>query len=279
MGEARIRSRSRAEVLGLGQRCTYCSDIATTIEHMPPRSMFRRKQRPNGLEFPCCPVCNQGTSAADLVAGYFARIRPNIKPGDWQFEENRERFDLVRRMAPGVMEELFRVGKSSEQWLRGKSGISRPMRVIKADGPVLRAHIHVFACKLGMALFRQHTGEPLPLTGRVFCQWYLNSGLAQKTANAILSKMAITDTLSQGKWNVSDQFTYHFNTDDQTIVASLANFHDGLYVFTIATSQPERFGFFQIRDNPGRPTDIVAAPGDLVAMIPSRIHPRDRQLT
>ena len=53
----------------------------TTIDHMPPRLMFRMSQRPNGLIFPSCFACNNGTSKLDVVAAYMARTFPGISNG------------------------------------------------------------------------------------------------------------------------------------------------------------------------------------------------------
>ena len=77
MGEG---SRKHAKVLQRCQRCIYCGglNLASTIDHMPPRVFFRLSQRPKGLEFPACIDCNRGTSKADLVAAFFARSFPGI---------------------------------------------------------------------------------------------------------------------------------------------------------------------------------------------------------
>lgn len=39
--------------------------------------MFKAKQRPDGLVFPACDECNQGTSHSDLVASMLGRVYPD----------------------------------------------------------------------------------------------------------------------------------------------------------------------------------------------------------
>ncbi len=87
MGEAKRRSRSRRDILAGGDRCIYCERRADDVEHMPPRVMFKEKLRLSGLEFPSCRPCNKGTSAADLVASFVARLDPDGHVQGWQHGE------------------------------------------------------------------------------------------------------------------------------------------------------------------------------------------------
>jgi hypothetical protein len=88
MGEAKRNSRNRDEILAGEPRCIYCaSPPPLTFEHMPPRVMFKNKFRLSGMEFGACGDCNKGTSAADLVASFMARIGRDNGEGDWQIAE------------------------------------------------------------------------------------------------------------------------------------------------------------------------------------------------
>jgi hypothetical protein len=66
--------------------CVFCggTETATTIEHCPPRMMFRGKQRPNDLVFSSCKCCNSGTrrsaafgDGASATGSLSAAIGPN----------------------------------------------------------------------------------------------------------------------------------------------------------------------------------------------------------
>src|SRR4051794_21414253 len=87
MGEARLKSRSREEILAEEPRCIYCDAVPSQLEHMLPRSMFRSRFRPSGMEFAACQNCNNGTSATDLVASFVARISPDLDDEDWRWIE------------------------------------------------------------------------------------------------------------------------------------------------------------------------------------------------
>jgi hypothetical protein len=79
--------------------------------------------------------------------------------------------------------------------------------------------------KLAMALYREHVGHALPLTGGVHTNWYLNAGLAQRTAEGILKTLPLGGTLRQGSFQVPEQFVYRYNCDGRTVVAALAGEH------------------------------------------------------
>jgi hypothetical protein len=124
--------------------------------------MFQAKSRLSGMEFASCSRCDNGTSAADLVASFFARISHDMTPNDWQVREMVDRKAILELKAPGVVRELFRPDKNHEIWQQTKAGFLKLIK-INADGPLLSGYLTVFASKLGMALFREHVGQPLPM--------------------------------------------------------------------------------------------------------------------
>jgi hypothetical protein len=266
VGDAKRRSRSRAEILARETRCVYCANTPASLEHMPPRVMFTSKYRPSGMEYACCSECNRGTSAADLVASFLARLSQGYTPDATLLTEAMTLRGKIAQMAPGILEELFRPEKQSHILSRGSDGIIKPYIKFNADGPLAKTYLTVFSAKLGMALYREHIGQSLPLTGGVYTLFFLNAGLAQKTGDAILEKLPVFDTLVQGRINVLDQFAYRFNTDKRTIVAALAGFHSNFHVFTVATSDPDFY------DPPKKiPYADFVRPGELVSRIPHKI--------
>jgi hypothetical protein len=175
---------------------------------------------------------------------------------------------MLSRQAPGVLEELFRPDKERALWLT-QSGIRQPYVHITADGPLTKAYLTVFTAKFGMALYREHIGEALPIDGGVHTQWFLNAGLAAQAAEAMLKILPSFGTLQQGKFMVPEQFAYRFNSDGKSIVAALASFHTNLHTFVIATSTPAPFNLPW-----PKPHCDFLTPGQLVLRIPGGIAPR-----
>ena len=70
------------------------------------------------MEFAACENCNKGTSAADLVASFMARIGRDNGPGDWQIAEAVSRKRAISAFAPGLLEELSRPEIAGRVWSR-----------------------------------------------------------------------------------------------------------------------------------------------------------------
>ena len=101
MGEAKRKNQTREAIIAAEPRCIYCSGPVDTLEHMPPTGMFRGRQRPGGMEYAACGVCNNGTRGSDAVAALMARIHPDNGAGSWQTEGMRRLISAIDRYAPG----------------------------------------------------------------------------------------------------------------------------------------------------------------------------------
>src|SRR5215212_9967475 len=105
MGEGKAKRRAHASILERSSHCIYCGEQADTIEHMPPRMMFRGKQRPKGLEFPSCRGCNSGTSQSDIVASLIGRLSPDPTT-QVEADEFKKLLVSVHQNVPGLLEEM-----------------------------------------------------------------------------------------------------------------------------------------------------------------------------
>jgi hypothetical protein len=258
------KSRSRDDILALKPRCIYCANEATTVEHMPPLSMFKRKDRPSGLEFPSCQTCNNVTSAADAAAVFYSRIGwLNDDLDSWQLRDMERQIKTLDSLVPEFRKE-FSTTKEGEVLKRTPGGIFVKKVQLNCDGPVSQALLSAFSAKLGMAFFAEHTGKPMPLDGGVHGMWFLNSGLSQKAADTMLKMLPMFETLKQGeRKTATGQFDYRFNSDDKSIVAALTHFHSNIHFFTIAMANPADYKFPR--------QDIHGAfvkPGQLVDFMP-----------
>lgn len=264
MGEKKRKSRSRQEVLKSESRCIYCSNPATTLEHMPPRSMFKDRDRLSGMEFASCQSCNIGTRAADEIAVLMAHILPFSTNENWQMATMTRMIRTIDQHVPGFHAEFLRPENTKDKWIRGPNGIHRKVKVISADGPILKRHLRVFSAKIGMALYREHIGVALPHDGAVYSTHFLNAGLSQESAEAMLNMMPLPGELRMGKRSSKSQFAYRYNTDEKSIVAALVGFHGNLHCLVIATSDPDTYGS-AISDN-GFPV-FLSKPGTLVKLL------------
>jgi len=235
---------------------------------MPPVSIFRGRKRLSGLEFACCIECNGGTKAADAIAALMSFVSRPENEKSWQAIEVQRLLSAADNLAPGFRTELLGDSSEAARWRYTRSGLLVRGYDANGSGPILKRHMDVFSAKLGMALYREHVGQALPLTGRVYSRWFLNGGLSDETANAILSILPVPETLRMGKQVATEQFAYRFNCDERSILAAMAGFHSNLHVLTFATSDPDTYGpvLTKMRDVHGLrgPWFDTMSPGELV---------------
>lgn len=253
MGEAK-RRRSRVERwLEAGERCVYCSshEIAS-VEHMPPRGLFKNSDRPKGWEFPCCKACNEGTRGADATMQFVSRLEA-IPEQEWKQETNRTLIAALERYAPGVYREIFATRTPGKVLLR-RNGILHPAVQFRADGPLVKLQLDRFSAKCAMASFCELTGRPLTMHGFIFTEWFLNGGMSEKLYTTCTSIMPHFMQLTQGKKVSAGQFSLRSNTDKKSIVTAMMTFHNAFHVMLFATDDPRYM--HAIRDA----TDAVRPP-------------------
>jgi hypothetical protein len=258
------KSRSRHDILLPGAICIYCGEPANQVEHMPPRAMFKNKDRLSGMEFPACENCNNGTSGADSVAAFIARIEPDGDNGSWKSVENLAQITALNEFAPGVLDELFSDAKAFDVDLPSAGGVFTRRKVTQASGPLVTGYLNTFAAKLAMALYFEHVGHVLPKSGAFLTSWYTNAGVTKEMIEGTLRIMPGLGRLSQGRRNSWEQFAYRFNTDKKSIVAAFVGFHTGLYVSVIATSEPKTY-FLQTQTGE---TVNYGSSGQLLSIMP-----------
>lgn len=245
MGEAKRKSRSRAEILSGEMRCVYCTAKPDSVEHMPPRAIFGPGMRPSGLEFASCEACNFASRASDTAAAYLALIAPNHVVDKGELERAQKLLSTLARHAPRFIVEVFDPAKRELVWAKGRSNVFGQMRRLTLDGPVTTALVQAFGAKLGMALYREHVGIPLPVEGKVFVQHYFNAGLYREEVETTLSILPMFGQLSQGRKQSGRVFNYRFNTDEKEILGAFCAFNDNLFFRIFAISNPIYFSLLK----------------------------------
>lgn len=232
---------------------------------MPPKAIFKLKDRPSGLEFPSCKACNNGTRAADAAIAFYARIEWGMdEVDDWKTKEALKYLNAADSASPGFRDEMFNEARERETFRRTEGGIILPVVEINCEGPFAQGLLAAFGAKLGMALYNEHTSTPLPINGGVHAMWFLNEGPTAEFVDTTLRILPVYDTLTQGqRKSASGQFDYRFNSDDKSIVAALTHFHGNIHFFTIAMATPALFKFPR-NGLRGR----FVKPGELVDVMP-----------
>src|SRR4051812_11544975 len=108
MGEAKRKLKLREKILQQQPNCIYCGGQtpASTIDHMPPITIFDRRDRPQGLEFPACDGCNKGSRKIDQAVGFLSRIYPDAGMEN-DPEEMKQIIRAIRNNHAGLIEEMI----------------------------------------------------------------------------------------------------------------------------------------------------------------------------
>src|SRR5262245_45661384 len=173
--------------------------------------MFRGRQRPKGLVFPCCDDCNSKTRQSDQVASLVARFYPSTEEDQ---ADVQKLFKGVANNVPGLLQEMYL--SDDEQRARLK-GMSMPSGAggLRADGPILSSCMLTFAAKFGLALHFELHQEPVPISGGVLPLWFSNVQAAKgEIPEELLAVLPPPRTIKQGEKHVADQFQYSWATTE-----------------------------------------------------------------
>lgn len=258
MGEKKSRAISNANKILSASRCVYCENKPTTIEHMPPRTIFKNKYRPSGLEFACCETCNNGTSHVDLLVSFISRIQHITDDAVLEAEMLRL-FNALAKSHPHIAASLFVENKATRSWVPNSRGILERRMVLNVKDPVTTSLLRAFCLKLTMALFKEHTGGEFKSDGVIETNFFLNAGIDQKTADSYIGMLPMYGNLRQGTINSDGEFGYRYNTDGKSILALLARFHENFTVFSIACTDEyaKRMPFNFPHTMAFRPSDML----------------------
>lgn len=238
MSESKARSKHRLEIFARANgKCIYCGGgvDATTVDHMPPRSMFASRFRPAGLEFAACGPCNNGAARADLVAALLGRVYPDAKT-DAERDEVRRLLVAVGRDIPGLLEEMF-VGEIGQRMARRDHGLTSG-GVLNWGGPLVKRHMQAFGLRLGLALHFHETNLIVPPAGGVAVRFYSNLDLFKgDVPEELFEVLPAPRTLRQGSFNVDEQFRYGtVPTSSDISTMSFASFRLSFAVLAFTTA-------------------------------------------
>ena len=234
MGEAKRKSQRKQPFLKQNPYCCYCggSTAATTVDHVPSIQMFSLRRRPQGLEVPACNSCNHATRSHEQVAALLGRIYPDGATQS-EREEMQRIMRAVRNNNPGLLEEMMPSPRQERRF--AQSGSSLPIDaagVLNCSGPLLNRSIQAFGAKLGLALHYANTGLVIPAAGGVAVRWYSNyDDLTGGIPRDLFQILGRRETLKQGRWNASEQFSYAYAiTENAEMAAYFSTFRKSFAV-------------------------------------------------
>lgn len=228
MGEAR-RRQDRLQTSGA--QCIFCGGqaLATTVEHCPPRSLFRDKAWPEGYEFPACESCNGGTSDQDLVAAFMARLDPDL--GADQHRMGIGLMKAVNRQLPGFLSEMFERSAVKARADARRLGIVPPKGMTYQELGIanipeaMHRCVETLAAKLTKAVYFMEQGCIFPSDGDIGFNWFTNAQKQEHGSIAVLEALAnvkaAEPVLVRNGKDLRDQFDYRYSVDEHAALHCL----------------------------------------------------------
>lgn len=211
-------ARYRRKFLAQHKICAFCGgrNLATTIEHCPPRALFQHRLWPEGFEFPACPECNQGTEDQDLLVAMLARMNPFEDNGNLDGKlEGLMR--MVGKQHPGLFKKMIPSASEARRHNRELGLKLGPGQSHQDTGVAnLPVEFHDAVCvlgrKLAKGLFYRDAGLIFPDEGCLLLNWFSNADLIRDGKYIVFDLLrevagSAPPTERGGKF-LGDQFEY-----------------------------------------------------------------------
>lgn len=213
--------------------CCLCGGgiLATTHDHIPPRSVFSSRKWPEGYEFPACFACNNGSAEEDSVIALFSRFNP----GRERTEEDRAEWLLQLRAFnerfPGEAQKTLLTANQKRRYLE-KMKIAKPEGVAYGELPLIqltpfvRDRIDRFSRKMTLAFHYKHTRKIVPADAWLMTRFWTNlHRVVNEIPQELFDLMPLSVKLRRDNRVLDDQFSYRFAvSDDGTIGAYMSAF-------------------------------------------------------
>lgn len=237
-------ARHRRAFLKAHPRCVFCGggEIATTIEHCPPRAIFQFRLWPEGFEFPSCEPCNCGTADLDLLIAMLARMDP------FELKGNRDGkhvglMKAVNRQFPGLFDKMTPSASDARRHNREFGLSPAPGQTHQETGLVkipkeFHRAVCVLARKLSKGIYYREVGSPFPDDGCLLLNWFTNADILRTGKYIVFDLLkelgGTAPPLQRGGSYLNDQFEYKLSlSPEKDILVLQARFGNafGLVVF------------------------------------------------
>ena len=200
--------------------CIFCggSKLTTTIEHCPPRALFRDKQWPNGFDFPSCGPCNHGSSNEDQIIAMITRFTPS-DGDDLQHLESAKYMKGVYNNNPGLFAKMMPTNVEARRANRDLGVIPKPGQTHQDIAgvkvvPEIHDAVGVFAAKLSKGIFYRENKKIFPATGCLAMTWFTNAEISRDGEHEIFellkSVLGSAPVLLRSRSELNEQFSYKF---------------------------------------------------------------------
>lgn len=226
-------------------QCIFCGGTkrANTIDHVPPKIIFRNKAWPEGFEFPACEECNNGTSDDDLVVGLLARMT----------RDDSSIIGILKNIKgqhPHLIAEMLDISEAEAKIAAEKFHMEKPEGMTyKQLGIVnvtetMNLAVQTLASKLSKAVYFKLKDKIFPSNGKILFNWFTNAQLLEHGKIHVLAGLShfrfTTEELKRSNTSLHDQFDYRYSLSEEgTIHLLQVVFGNSFGFVTIFSPDPE----------------------------------------
>jgi hypothetical protein len=196
--------------------CCFCGGTtpSETRDHVPAKSLFDSKHRPDELVFQSCLRCQQQSKKHEAVAAMLTRTFPD--PATKARKKEVEKYMMgAFRAVPGLAEEMIPSDRQNKRFSELRGLEPEAAGVFNASGALLNESVQVFGVKLACALHYLSSGHIVLPDNAISIRWYSNVDRVENNLpDEVIKFLGEPRTLKQGTWSVPDQFYYQASEFD-----------------------------------------------------------------
>jgi hypothetical protein len=237
MPKASRRKTRQQKLLDSHPRCYFCggANLATTIDHVPPRACFPDGYAPESFESPACKPCNEGTVKQDQIFGYYSMLFDFDESKRKSAEYRKKIMKLLQGIANNYPEALpDRTGAYTENWV-GSVITPKPEAISLRGTPALKEAIEVMGKKLTHALYLRETGKILTQQHQFLCRAYQPQQTGTQDLTSYLTSL-LPNQIVGVRTNIKeygDRFRYIFGYKEEDFFVYAAQFGLGIMLWGI----------------------------------------------
>ena len=227
--------------------CCFCggSTPATTIDHVPSRACFKRREFPEGFEFPACDKCQNNDRLNEQAFALMCHLS----------DRNPENYDekLARKLLIGIANNQpnlvpKKINRPNEirhglrrLGLEKKPGVTLSQIPIVSLSPELNPAMRRVGDKIGLALFYRHFGKIATQTYGVCSFWAQVSDRRRiGDFSTVVKELSGLEVGARSNTQLGDRFSYRWSQQEAgepDIFIAVVKFGLGLVICTMVAAE------------------------------------------
>lgn len=229
--------------------CCYCGGRtpSETVDHNPAKVFFLKKNPPVGYdEFPACLNCNDGVKREEGLFGLIAKFSKITSDDPDEFQRFKRMLYSYKEREQAFLKELFNTSvrdkrvyaqENKIKLLPGQFYHEANFPIVNIKGPIFSRVASTVGQKLFLGLHYKHTGNIVPLGGRVAFRWDNIRTLFKNVPDTFIESLNQKPEISRAGKSMKKQFDYHYGFAKKSI-RILASFRNVIFFTGFVFEEP-----------------------------------------